>query len=415
MALALGFFAVGRADALLFLAIRPWLILVFAILVAGWRRRQRGLSYALAIGTAGLSESFLLQGLGGLPWIEMIRGWAGAALFALAVDLLVQNGKRLAANWGLAAAALLGVIVLVLPGAMTPYEVIVIARDPPPSEQRPRLLLMTSLPLVWGETGPFDPASRPAAAFRYFEREFTVVPVDHLDARWLARARLMLLAQPQALTPRELVTLDTWVRGGGQLLILADPNLAWPSPLPTGDVRRPLRSNSLEPLFAHWGVEMTTPPNDGVEIDWQAWDERPLRFALAGSGIFRFRPNGRCLFHGRTWLAFCRIGSGRALLVADADLLHDRLWTLPGGSGEAHLRTADNPLLIARWLDLLAGIQRPRVAREIAWIDPAANRGRALAIAVLPILLLLGGALHALVHKHRPRTDKEQRGGTKAE
>ena len=45
----------------------------------------------------------------------------------------------------------------------------------------------------------------------------------------------MLLAHPMAQTADALVDLDRWVRGGGRVLLLADPRLEWPSERPLGD------------------------------------------------------------------------------------------------------------------------------------------------------------------------------------
>ena len=81
---------------------------------------------------------------------------------------------------------------------------------------KPELTLMTGLPLVWGETGPFDPASRPAAAYASLRREFAVRPIDYLDAPALGDSRLLLLAQPRTLAPagtgegdRRILTFST--------------------------------------------------------------------------------------------------------------------------------------------------------------------------------------------------------------
>ena len=123
----------------------------------------------------------------------------------------------------------------------------------------PDLMLMTALPLIWGEGGAFDPASRPQLSYKQLQREFRVRPLDVLDEAGLASGRLLLLAQPRVLAPVELVALDAWVRGGGRALILTDPLLLWPSALPIGDVRRPPAIGLLGPLLAHWGLALDPP------------------------------------------------------------------------------------------------------------------------------------------------------------
>lgn len=395
------FFAWGRAEALLFLAFRPWLLLAAALAAARLRPRSRILFYALALLVAGLSESLLLAALGGDPWLEMLRGWAAGALVLLLFDGLVQLGRRIRGRAGQAAAAALGVGLLLLPGALSPYEALVLGpTGGRPAAERPALLLMTGLPIVWGETGPFDPASRPAAAYRALGEEFAIRPLDHLDRDRLAGAGLMLLAQPRMLEPAELVALDAWVRQGGRLLVLTDPALAWPSRLPPGDARRPPPVGLLSPLLDHWGLRLDAAAERPILIDHLQIGGATRRLALAAPG--RFALAGRpCRLGPRDYLALCRLGSGRALLVADADLLHDRLWLGPTARGhERHARLADNPLIVADWLDALAGRSRPRVAAPVRWLPPGAARRPALLVAALPILLALGGALtHLFIHR----------------
>jgi hypothetical protein len=83
------------------------------------------------------------------------------------------------------------------------------------------------------------------------------------------------------------------------------------------------------------------------------------------------------------------------LLVGDADLLTDALWApaeSPRGH-ERHLRLADNPLVVADWLDGLAGIERERADRLVAWAEFGRSRGQALFFAMLPGLVALAAAL----------------------
>ena len=71
------------------------------------------------------------------------------------------------------------------------------------------------------------------------------------------------------------------------------------------------------------------------------------------------------------WLMRCRIGNGTVLLVADADLMADRLWVAPGEGGDGPAkRRADNGPLLGAWLDGLAGISRDRREELVRWIDP---------------------------------------------
>ena len=214
---------------------------------------------------------------------------------------------------------------------------------------RPKLMMMTGLPIVWGEKGAFDPASRPAAAYLNLQKEFDIRLVDTLEPETLGTGRLLLLAQPQRLSPAELAAADGWVRGGGRALILADPALAWPSELPLGDIRRPPPTSLLGPLLDHWGLAL-------AEGEAGRRDERlgERRLVLDSPGRFASR-GGACVVEPE-WLARCRIGAGRAILIADADLLRDDL--LMGEEGDPP--AAENGLVLADWLDELAGIQRAR-------------------------------------------------------
>lgn len=229
------------------------------------------------------------------------------------------------------------------------------AAVPPPAEPRPAVMLMTGLPLVWGETGPFDPASRPAAAYVELRKAFDFRPVDVLDEATLARGRLLFLAQPQRLAPAELAALDSWIRAGGRALILTDPMLTWPSALPPGDIRRPPPAGLLGPLLRHWRVSLAEPAEAG-EAEARL-DGRRIRLDSPG----RLRSSSPdCVVGPDGWTATCRLGRGKAILVADADLMRDSLWV----SGKA-----DNPDAVGAWLDELAGVSRPRAGRiGTAWV-----------------------------------------------
>lgn len=377
------FFALGRAEAPIFFLFRPWLLLAAALAVAAWRGRRRLLFYGAALGLAAASETGLLLGLGAqAPWAEALRGLAGGVAAAAVADLLVQGGRRWRPRLGAAFAALLFALAFAAGGARG-YESLVLGGAKPAAAVRPPLLLMTALPIVWGEGGAFDPASGPAQSYRLLEGEFEVRPIDAIEPDTLRGQRLMLLAQPRLLAPEEMATLDEWVRGGGRILVLADPRLGWPSRFPPGDGRRPPDATLLHPLLTHWGLRLD-PGSGGRRVE--RIGVRRLRLDTPGS----FSATGPACRVSPAFLARCRIGEGKALLVADADLLADPLWT--GGEGR-HLRTADNPLLVADWLDELAELRRARRDGDVAWIAPGAQRGLGLFLAMLPILLALFAAL----------------------
>ena len=206
---------------------------------------------------------------------------------------------------------------------------------------------MTALPIVWGEGEPSDilaGRSGATAAYRALQRDYAVTPIDTLDAQRLAGRALLLLAQPRGLAPAELVALDEWVRGGGRVLVLTDPALAWPSALPLGDPRRAPAIGLLDPLLIHWGLALDDPAPGPALTERRLADGRTLRLASPGA----LRATGsECRVSEQGLIARCLLGRGAALVVADADLLDARLWD-----------GADNAAVVAGWL---RAIQRERI------------------------------------------------------
>ena len=154
------------------------------------------------------------------------------------------------------------------------------------------------------------------------------------------------MAQPLAQPAEDLVALDEWVRGGGRVLLLADPMLEWPSKRPLGDPLRPPPMFMDTGLLAHWGLRLDAPDERGPQLR-----------KLAGYDVLTVSPGELCPAAARSartgLVADCRIGRGRATVVADADLLDaDDL-----GSGASH--NLDGVL------DELAQLE-PQVIRRVA-------------------------------------------------
>lgn len=177
--------------------------------------------------------------------------------------------------------------------------------------QRPTLLLLTGLPLVFGEDFSLHGGGSPALSA--LRASYRVVPISVTDPAELARGRLLLMAQPLAQPAEDLVALDEWVRKGGRVLLLADPLLEWPSGRPLGDPLRPPAMFMDTGLLAHWGVRLDAP------------DKRGPRIAkLGGYAVVTDSPGqlfGGCAIGSDRLVAHCRVGKGRATIVADADLL----------------------------------------------------------------------------------------------
>ena len=400
------FFTGLRAEALLFLAFRPWLLLAAALLVGRWPVGSRIAFYAAALLLASASQSLFLAALGASnPVPQAARGLLAGGIVLLAIDLLVPLGRRLLGRLGICLAAAVAGLLLLLPGAMYPYEKIVMGGEgAPEAATRPDLMLLTALPLVWGEAGPLDANSKPAAAYKMLEQEFAVRPLDLLDRAQLDRGRLLLLAQPRALAPAELVALDSWVRSGGRVLILTDPALFWPSELPLGDIRRAPAIGLLAPILDHWGLRMDPPEVPAAVVQSHGADDRRLVMFAPGRISSASR---HCAVDPSGVMADCRLGKGRAMVMADADLLHDRLWVGTAGAGtERHTRISDNPLIVADLLDSLIGRSRKRLAGRVDWLHARSDRTSAILLGLLPLLLT---ATPVLVRTLRRRAARESR------
>ena len=180
---------------------------------------------------------------------------------------------------------------------------------PPPAirarEQRPALALLTSLPLVFGERFALDGGG--SATLTRLEQRYKVVPIGVADAASLSGQQMLLMAHARAQPADALVDLDRWVRGGGRLVLLADPKLDWESERPLGDKLRPPPAFADTGLLAHWGVELSA---DGP-------GELPVETASPG----RLASRGCELANGG-FIARCTIGKGRATIIADADFLN---------------------------------------------------------------------------------------------
>lgn len=182
---------------------------------------------------------------------------------------------------------------------------------PAAAAEKPSLLLLTSLPLVFGEQFSLDGGGSPV--LKMLESRYRVVPISVTSPADLAKGRLLLMAHPLAQTAENLVALDEWVRRGGRVMLLADPMLEWPSERPLGDPLRPPAMFMDTGLLQHWGLRLEAP------------DERGTRVRQLGGGEVLTRSpgllSGRCSISRDRLIARCRVGKGVAIIVADADFL----------------------------------------------------------------------------------------------
>lgn len=224
--------------------------------------------------------------------------------------------------WGLAVLAVACLVAALAAWALAPQK---------PHENRP-LGLMTTLPIYWGEADGINEmiagTAQPHWARAALEVNFELIPLDSLDGPGgigsPARIDRLLLAQPRALSGPENVALDNWVRGGGRLLMFADPMLTGHSRFSIGDRRRPQDVVLLSPILARWGLELEFDeaqiPGERKaqfgEIDLPVDLSGTLRAATVGPGVA-----ADCEVKANGLVADCTIGQGRALIVADAAIL----------------------------------------------------------------------------------------------
>ena len=201
------------------------------------------------------------------------------------------------------------------------------------NSRRPTLLVMSSIPLQWGEATMAQVAkgeAQPSPLFEMLAEKNRPILIDDFQKLDSPGINPLLMIQPRALAPRELVQLDDWVRKGGTAIIFADPALDWPSDYPLGDQRRPLFTSLLNPLFRHWGVELALPVADDDNAD-AATNAGEYALATKSRGILVApktpKATARCSIRRDEFIAYCAVGKGRALIVADVDMLHDSLWS----------------------------------------------------------------------------------------
>ena len=177
--------------------------------------------------------------------------------------------------------------------------------------ERPALLLLTSLPLMFGEQ--FSIEGGGSDALTTLEKHYRVLPISVTDPAELRRGQLLLMAHPPAQTAEDLVALDEWVRDGGKVLLLADPMLEWPSERPLGDPLRPPPMFADTGLLAHWGLRLDAPDERG-----------PKMSRIGGREVLTASPgslHGQCDISPDRVVARCKIRKGVATVVADADFI----------------------------------------------------------------------------------------------
>jgi hypothetical protein len=194
-----------------------------------------------------------------------------------------------------------------------------------PQPPKTRLGVLTTLPIYWNETAGIEEMlsdkSAPPWTRRVIEERFIAVPLDTLAGEGgVTSVDALLLAQPRALSAAENVALDEWVRGGGRVLLFADPLLTVHSRFPIGDRRRPQDVVLLSPILTRWGLELEFVEDQPEGERTIAWGDVALPVDLPGR--LRARGDG-CRIAVEGLVARCAIGAGEAVVIADAALLDE--------------------------------------------------------------------------------------------
>ncbi|MCP5404551.1 MAG: ABC transporter [Novosphingobium sp.] len=190
--------------------------------------------------------------------------------------------------------------------------------------------LFTSLPILWREapdlTDLLESEAPPHWVQQAIAEHATLQGIDTLSPGGgdlpLSADAILIVAQPRPLSPDENVALDDWVRGGGRLLLFADPMLTSHSAFALGDSRRPQDVVLLSPILSRWGLQLRFDEDQPagereVELLGQAMPVNlPGSFALLAGAK-------DCSVEGNGIAARCRIGAGRVIAVADAAMLEE--------------------------------------------------------------------------------------------
>lgn len=205
----------------------------------------------------------------------------------------------------------------------------------PPGTARVPLGLMTSLPLYWPLGASMGDLASGRAGLPWqraaIEQAYAITPLDTLssipalspdapDTDPLAGLDRLAVIQPRGLSPADNVALDTWVRGGGRLLLVLDPALTGDYDLPLGDPRRPADTALVLPVVARWGLSLRFAETGDEDVRETTLGDARLPLALAGQIAVIDPAAASCTVLAQGAAARCRIGAGQVTLIADAAL-----------------------------------------------------------------------------------------------
>jgi hypothetical protein len=212
---------------------------------------------------------------------------------------------------------------------------------------KPKLGLMTSLPLYWPEGADLAALAGGGAAPPWqrqaIEARFAIVPLDTLSpitalspdappSDPLAGLERLAVIQPRGLSPADNVALDDWVRGGGRLLLVLDPVLTGEYTAAVGDPRRPVDIALIPPVVQRWGVAVQYDDEQSSKLVDASLSGNYLPLLLAGDVMITDPAAADCEVLSAGAAARCSVGKGQVTLIADAALFeHPELAGEDGG------------------------------------------------------------------------------------
>jgi ABC-type uncharacterized transport system involved in gliding motility auxiliary subunit len=122
------------------------------------------------------------------------------------------------------------------------------------TDPRPRLALLTQLPMQFGAGGPqamMQGRSQPYVVYEQLQEFFTVEEMEPGFTEIPAETEVLMLVHPPELNEDQLFAIDQYVLRGGRALIFLDPHSEALDPRATAP-----NASSLGPLLTAWGVSM---------------------------------------------------------------------------------------------------------------------------------------------------------------
>lgn len=209
---------------------------------------------------------------------------------------------------------------------------------------------MTSLPLYWPLEAEFADLAQGTGERPWqrtlLERQFELVPLDTLtpipalspdqpETDPLEGLDRLAIIQPRGLSPADNVAVDNWVRAGGQLLIVLDPQLTGHYDLTLGDPRRPVDTALVPPVITRWGLASVFDPEQDTEVAYAQLPGGPVPLVMSGeSRVEDGEGKNGCLTHESRALVHCsKVGKGTVTYLHDAAVFEHP--ELVGENGEA--------------------------------------------------------------------------------